>query len=332
MNEDLLNILNDYDVSLENNYNTNKSVINFPIYIINLNTNNFRRSYIKCMANKIGLNYTLVIVKPITDEIKNKIDPSIKNGILGCFLSHLWCIKDAISKKHEHFLILEDDIVFHKNFNMLFKKIDYKKYDMIQLGCCDFNFKKNIKDTNINLTNNNLLTNVFIYNPKHIALGAYGNIYNINFAKIVYEEKINNFKEFDTLFDMYYNKYNLGICLPNLITTELSTTNLGHNFSLFKESKSNFNYNTYFVNSCFSDFNYNMYYFIWIIFIEFCYKFYKENDKKYIDTVEYHNLIENFATKNSLKYETITETLNNNNIFVEDIMNIFKSLDSDNYC
>ena len=238
----------------------------------------------------------------------------------------MWCIKNAISQNFEHFLIFEDDIVFHKNFETLFKKLDYKHYDMIQLGCCDFNLKKNVnKNMKIN-------KDLHIYSPLHIALGAYGNIYNINFAKIIYEEKINNFKEFDTTFDMYYNKYKMGICLPNLVTTELSTSNLGHDFSLFKDNITNFNRNSYFTSSCFIDFSYDKYYFLWIIFIEYCYKYYKENNKKDITFDNYFSLIEQFACKNSENQELIKHTLLNNEIYFYDIMEIFNILDTDTYC
>ena len=199
MQEKLLNILNNYDVSLENITNIKNSFIDFPIYVINLENDIYRRAHIKFITSIIGLNYTLVKVKPISDETKNIIDEKNKKGMIGCFLSHLWCIKNAIENNHKYFLIFEDDIIFHKNFESLFKKINYKKYDMLQLGCCDFNLNKNI--ANIDLSKNKGL---FIYNPKEIALGAYGNIYNLNFAKLIYYEKLNEFSEFDTKFNLYY--------------------------------------------------------------------------------------------------------------------------------
>lgn len=322
MSEYIKDKLNNYEVILENINNNNNSFLKIPIFIINLNTNNLRRAYIKYITKKLGLNYTLVIVKPISDNIKNEIDSKTKNGIVGCFLSHLWCIKYAIENNFNYFLIFEDDVVFHKNFETLFQKINYKKYDMIQLGCCDFNLKNNI-DKNL------VIKDLHIYKPNSIALGAYGNIYNINFAKLIYEEKINNFKEFDTTFDMYYNKYNIGICIPNLVTTELSTTNLGHDYSLFKNIGTN--RNNYFTNNCFINFSYDIYYFIWIIFIEYCYTHYNQNNKAEITFGDYYSLIDNFANNNIVNNDLIKNTLLNNGIYFYDIMEIFSILDNDKH-
>ena len=327
----IVNILNNYNVTLEHIINSNSPILDIKTYIINLESDAIRRAYIKYITKKLGINYTLVIVKPILSEIKKHmhIIGNVQNGVIGCFLSHMWCIKNAIENNHDYFLIYEDDIVFHKDFNSLIKKVNYKKYDMIQLGCCDFNLKRNIENkSNIDMT---------IYNPKQIALGAYGNIYNKNFAKLVYLEKINNFKEFDTTFDMYYFKYNIGICLPNLITAELSTTNLGHNFSIFTA------YNNQFITSCFYDFNYNDYFFIWIIFIEFCYNYSKTNIDNISNT--YTNVINKFALETSSKLnknanirennknieDLIKNILLNNGIYANDMMYILKTIDTDNY-
>jgi GR25 family glycosyltransferase involved in LPS biosynthesis len=321
MEENIINILNNYDVVLETT-RQEKSIINIPVYIINLNTNYYRRSYIKYITSKLNINYTLVIVKKCSDEIKNSIDRNSKNGIIGCFLSHLWCIKNAIENGYEHFIIFEDDVVFHKNFKNLFCKVDYKKYDLIQLGCCDFNLKKNMKD--------DPKKNLVIYKPCHLALGAYGNIYNINFAKLIFYEKTNCFKEFDTTFDMYYNKYDIGTCYPNLVTSELSTSDLGHDYSLFKTEHSSFSYNKYFTGKCFYDFDYNDYYFIWIIFIQYCHERYIEN-KLSLDNKLYCLLIKDFSCKYVLKKDIIQYVLLHNNLKFNDMNCIIQNICDDKF-
>lgn len=322
----ITNILNNYNVILEKIQNTQNSFIDFPIYVINLKNDIYRRAYIKYITQKLGINYTLVVVNTISNETKDKLNPKTKLGIAGCFLSHMWCIKNAIENNYKHFLIFEDDIVFHKNFKTLFKQVNYEEYDMIQLGCCDFNLKKNIANMNIN-------KQFTLYEPTDIALGAYGNIYNLNFAKLVYEEKINSFNEFDMPFDMYYNKYKMGVCLPNLVTAELSTTNLGHDFSPFKKKQTKLKFNGYFTKSCFVEFKYEDYYFIWIVFIEFCYNFYKEN-KKSIDNHQYQELIKTFSEKEVVENtnnQIISNVLLNNGLFYTDINAIFQILDTDKY-
>jgi GR25 family glycosyltransferase involved in LPS biosynthesis len=315
-------ILNKYEVFLEQNDFFDNPIINIPVYVINLDKDIYRRAYIKYIMNKMKINYTLVIVKPCTDEIKDLIDKNSSNGIVGCFLSHLWCIKHAIEeKKNDYFLIFEDDIVFHKNFLNFFKQLDYTKYDMLQLGCCDFNLRQNMKSENLN-------NNLIVYNPQELALGAYGNIYNINFAKIVLYEKLYSFIEFDQKFNMYYTKYNIGICYPNLITAELSTSNLSHNYSLFKTS-TNLNLNNYYVSRCFYKFDYKDYYFIWIVFIQKCYEYY-EKTKNFLNIRSYYEVIDDFSSNNDNSKDIIFDVLTNNDIYFYDLNTILEFLINDN--
>ena len=118
-------LLNNYEIIIENNEYINHSLIDIPVYVINLDKDKYRRGYIKFIMNKMKINYNLIIVKTIKEETRvlfNKDknnDKDTTNGVIGCFLSHLWCIKHAINeKKKDYFLILEDDIVFNKKANM----------------------------------------------------------------------------------------------------------------------------------------------------------------------------------------------------------------------
>lgn len=311
----ILNVLNNYNVDLEEIKNVDKMCIDMPIYIINLNIDIYRKSIVKYMLKKMGINYTFVIVKKINEDTMNEIHHTNKNkkkmssGVIGCCLSHLWCIRHAIKLKYNNFLILEDDIIFHKKFKEMFKRIKYKNYDMVQLGCCDFNLHKNLIDINLN-------GKLILYNPQHLALGAYGNIYNLNFAKIVFEEKINNFTEFDVNFNSYYNKYNIGVCYPNLITSELSTTNLGHSFSIFNKSQ-----NIVFLKRCFKNFDYSDYHFIWVKFIEYCYKI---NEGNQID--DYPTIIKDFSKTYPEVSILIEDVLLNNNIEINGMNEILKTV------
>lgn len=330
---DIINILNNYNVILENVINSSISSLKIQTYVINLITDKFRRNHIKHILNKLNINYTLVIVEKITDSILNDINNKCKlklnKGVIGCCLSHLWCIKHAISSKYKHFLILEDDIIFHKNFETLFKQLDYDQYDMIQLGCCDFNLHSNLQNENLkDIIAKNIAVNtdkLTIYRPTKIALGAYGNIYNLSFAKMILEEKVRNFTEFDINFITYYEKYKIGICYPNLITSELSTTNLKHNYSIF-----NSNRNEIFIRSCFIDFKYSDYYFIWIICLEYCYYEYQKNGYD-ISCYNYENLIEKFSDNYPEKKIHIMNILLNNNYNINDIQEIMILLQNDKY-
>ena len=321
-----LNIINSYKVKLEKWNEAKKPIIDIPIYIINLTTNFTRRAYIKQMMQKLNINYTLVIVEPISNFIQNSVNPDCRKGVIGCFLSHLWCIKKCIEENHEYFIILEDDVVFHSNFINLFKQLDYKSYDMVQLGCSDFNLKKNAKYTEIVHQPKDTLR---IYNPDVLALGAFANLYNIHFAKLLYKEKMNVFMEFDYSFMYYYRKYNMGVCLPNLLTTELTTTNIDHDFSVFNKSKE-FNDSSRFLKSCFYNFKYSDYSFLWIIFINYCYKHYKKK-KKLLDVDEYLKVIDEYCLLVDSKITFVKDVLLNNGFDFVDLNKIIITMSRDIY-
>ena len=64
--------------------------------------------------------------------------PEIKEGAVGCSLSHLFTMKLAKQMRLNNYLVLEDDIVFDENFNEKFSKIYENEvpldWDMLYLG------------------------------------------------------------------------------------------------------------------------------------------------------------------------------------------------------
>ena len=95
----------------------------FPVYVINLSTDDLRRQYIKQLFKKMCINYCLVQVEAVSPELFQEVkqrfagDVCSRVGELGCCLSHLWCLQHAESRGHEHFIIMEDDVVFHREFH-----------------------------------------------------------------------------------------------------------------------------------------------------------------------------------------------------------------------
>jgi GR25 family glycosyltransferase involved in LPS biosynthesis len=277
-------LLNNYRVKIFNNYrfDVSENILNtIPIFIINLKSNVTRRQYIKYLMNNMKINYTLILVNEIPDYLYDSINKKItilKKGKLGCVLSHLYCLKLAIERNKEKFLIFEDDIIFHKSFDKLFTQdlLNYNS-DLMMLGACDFNYNINRNEI-ISLDNSDMS----LYKPTKPALGAHANIYTLRFAKQLFDYKINNYiLEYDTDFHKFYNDYNIVICFPNLVVCELSTSNLNHNYG-----HNNALLNDSFVKRCFPEnFTYNDYRYITISFIEFI----KENnifDKNIIHSFE----------------------------------------------
>jgi GR25 family glycosyltransferase involved in LPS biosynthesis len=276
-------IINNYDVNILsyiNGSNKDNLLNNLPIYIINLKSNVIRRHYIKYIMHQMRINYNLVIVDTINDDIYDKIEKiniKVDKFKLGCVLSHLYCIKICIDSNFEKFLILEDDIIFHKNFDKFFTlELLNLDFDILMLGAVDFNYDYN-KQFIKSATND-----MCIYKPNRQALGAHANIYSNSFAKKLYKYKITNkIVEFDVDFKFFYNKNNIYICTPNLIVCELSTTNLNHNFGY------NFLRFKKYIKQIFPDkFTYKDYKYITIDFINYA--------KKCNDINSFKHLVEDY--------------------------------------
>lgn len=314
------NIISNYNPTIINytHGDINDSILNnYPIFIINLKDNLERRNYINFLMCKMKVNYNLLMVDKIDYETYNKLGKkNIKTdkNKLGCIVSHLFCIKLCIDSNYNKFIILEDDIIFHKQFNELctldLLNLDF---DMLMLGACDFNLNNNkqLIHTHFN--------NLYIYKPNRQALGAHANIYSISFAKTFYEFKMKTpIFEFDADFKKFYQKNNIYICIPNLVICELSTTNLNHKFGY-----NSLEYNNYIKKVFPKEFTYKDYKYITIDFINYVKSYYDSN----------HNFTLNYIIDEYIKFlnvdEIVKTNLSENLLFsgysVEDIQYMYSS-------
>ncbi len=263
------------------------------------------------------------MVNKVTIENKNEWNITQKFrhlGQLGCVLSHMFCLRDAINSNYDKFIIFEDDVVFHKNFNNMIAKYLTYELDLLMLGACDFELKNNIINMN---------TNGDLYFPKENALGAHANVYSLKFAKTFYEHKIKNSEiiEFDKDYSLFYDKYKIGVCYPNLVICELSTSNINHFFSpLLKQLHDDFIKNCFMDNIFFSDYNY-----ITIELIKFIFKNkILDNTNNYIDVINlYIKSIRNALNKNKIQdmllcNDYTIDDLNNINLIVTEQSKYFK--------
>src|SRR5690606_5640900 len=83
-------------------------------------------------------------------EILNTTKPKypLNLGMIGCHLSHLNVYKDANKKRYERFLILEDDIIPHKQIDKVLGNLLEVENDwsLLYLSTCDWNWKNNKKN------------------------------------------------------------------------------------------------------------------------------------------------------------------------------------------
>ena len=288
---DINQILNNYKVKIINFVNTNlesNTEINNnleKIYVINLLENEIRRNYIMVIMKKLNIDFTLTIVEKIPTEVYsiiNKIS-NISKSEAGCLISHLWCLNDIIKKNYQNAVVFEDDIILHKNFkNMLLETLK-TKYNLLLLGACDFNFAQN----NYKNVKNN------IYNPTVFdkLYGAHANYYSLEGAKKMFELKSTNISFFDNNYDQIFNffKTTSGICYPNLVVSDITTSDLNHSYKLLSLTEK------YYYEKCFKNFKFKNCNFIYLNILknsEINYNIFK-NYEEYISKVLYHYFYNN---------------------------------------
>lgn len=283
----------------------------YPIYVINLEEDIYRKIYIKFLLKKEKINYFLVEVKRMTDQDINITKVKMRQiTTLGCAVSHLWCINNAIDKQFEKFIIFEDDIVFHKNYKTKFEHYLNLNFDLLMLGACDFQLKDNLLLSNMK----NKPCKDILYYPSKNALGGHANLYSLKFAKDFLNYKMTNqFKEFDSEYEIFYPKYNIAICYPNIVITELTSTNNCHFYSPL-----NGNSNSYkrYISNCYPvTFSLLDYKYITIDFIKFAL-----NTKHFIN---YKDLIEKYCDKNkNCIISDLNNILLNNTYSLENVINM----------
>ena len=275
----------------------NKSISH--IYVINLERDRIRRNYITVLMKKYNINFEFIIVNSINNDQYNAINnKTITKGEVGCYLSHMYCLNDAIKNNYNNIIIFEDDIILHKKFHEKFENIgDLERFDILMLGASDFSFNKKHK----NACNHNI-----VYKPHINLLGAHAVLYSQRGLKEMYRKRITSPTYFDANLERFLGIFedSFLICFPNLVVSELSTTNLGHNFGVTNPVKESIYY-----KKCFSNkFNFNDYNFIYLlIFSNNNHKFFKitkpfqENIKQIVTYSKIKMSASNISEKENIK-------------------------------
>lgn len=106
------------------------------LYCINLDKRSDRWDLAEPHFANLGLNVERV--SGVDGSALNlEFPPEIKEGAVGCSLSHLFTIKLAKQNNLDNFLLLEDDVVFDDNINeKFFSVLDQvpDDWDMLYLG------------------------------------------------------------------------------------------------------------------------------------------------------------------------------------------------------
>lgn len=295
----MITLLNNYKVKF---YNVGfHSINNFicsklnKIYVINLKKDVIRRHYILVLMKKYKINFTLVVVEKIDDFFWTRLNQKgLSRGEIGCCLSHLYCLKDVIENEYENCIIFEDDIIFHKNFHRLFEQVFCKgmDYDFLMLGACDFSFAS--------IHSKQVSNSLYRIDPSAKKVyGAHANYYSLAGAKKMFELKsnINDFSFFDKDYVPMFEAFpkSAFICYPNLVVSDISTTNLDHEYPFLSIQENNY------YKKCFLDFRFSDYHFIYLDL------FLKHKDVQIRDDDNYESLVTRLLERTFFNGEKVRE-------------------------
>jgi GR25 family glycosyltransferase involved in LPS biosynthesis len=272
----IIKLVKKYNVKLVNILNDNNSEINKriqKIYVINLAEDIYKRNYIITLMKKYNINFTLVIVERISQETFYDFckDTSISKEEFGCCLSHLWCLYQIIVNKFTNAIVFEDDIILHKDFEQKFINIydNTPNIDFLLLGAHDFNF------STLNCTK--VKRNMYkpsVDKDKHYSnvYGAHANLYSLKAAKRMFNIRTTQLDFFDSEYMLMFNYFPISyICFPNLVLSNISESNLGHDRTILSSAE-----NEYY-SKCFIKLNFNKYNHIYVNLLK-CITFVNDND------------------------------------------------------
>jgi GR25 family glycosyltransferase involved in LPS biosynthesis len=230
------------------------------IYVINLADDYIRRNYIKILMEKYKINFELIIVNRIQQSDYELVQQNfIQLGEYGCYLSHMYCLNDAIKNNYENIIIFEDDIIFHKKFHELFKNLmNNQKYKILMLGAADFHFASKNKEF--------IDKEKGIYSPSlksTFLFTTHAIYYSKEGFKMMFDFRMKNIYHMDNNLVHFVEEStdNLYVCSPNLVVAELSTTNIHHTFWIGNKPA----LDEYYYRKCFNqDFHFHDYHFIYL--------------------------------------------------------------------
>lgn len=102
-----------------------------------------------------------------------------------------------------------------------------------------------------------------LYRPHENSIklyGAHANYYSLNGAKMMYDNKIRNLSFFDRDYMVMFDNFDNSsfICYPNLVVSDISSSNLHHSYPFFSKAE-----DLYYIN-CFDNFKFTDYNFIYL--------------------------------------------------------------------
>lgn len=114
------------------------------IYCLNLNSREDRLKIFNHKATKLGIEYQRfqgipgLLIEDYYNLKLNDLNFKIPNkNLLGCALSHIGIMEDALYNNYKRILVLEDDVILHKEINNKLSSMFYTdslQWDLLYFG------------------------------------------------------------------------------------------------------------------------------------------------------------------------------------------------------
>lgn len=198
------------------------------IYVINMEKDKKRKeNTIKTLKKyeieKLSKNNDYEIIK--AHDWSQKQSPISFNGprnggAYGCCLSHLQCIDNAIARKYDKILIMEDDLMFHKDFKNEWNKIEIpNSWNILYLSATQLKW------------NNIVINEKHKYYKAWKSLGGTAYILKSNMFLIIKKLFVQYRKPIDELLIIAQDKYLSIVLYPNLCINYMNESNIRKNNS-----------------------------------------------------------------------------------------------------
>jgi hypothetical protein len=190
-------------------YNDNKknllNKIFDKIYVINLKQDVEKKNIIEKKLKELNIDYSIFEAVD-GNKLKNvKLLSYGSVGAVGCRLSHMKILEDAIKNNYNRILVFEDDVIFRKNFN---KHINWK---LLYLGCSYHGLPKNIKNSIDYVETMGNTSGAF-------AVGIHKDIYNVILNHIKNTNRV-----YDTILALYIQpNYKSIVFNPQIVSAIVS--------------------------------------------------------------------------------------------------------------
>lgn len=182
------------------------------------------------------LKYNQYKKRPLCKEIKRKYQwKMIKSpGAWGYLETWKRILEEAIKNNYKNILVFDDDVVFHKNFELkaqeYFKKIKWDTWKIIYFGASEYGWRFNVNTAKKNL----------FYRPGRGTDGSFAVAVN----HTVFDDLLKKVNKFNIAFDSgplretcikYQN--DCYVSYPNIIFADVSKSSINDDRDLFEHSK-----------------------------------------------------------------------------------------------